>query len=35
MSMAKQATETTEAPEKEVDAPDGPLLDLSDAAVRR
>ncbi|GGF65420.1 RNA polymerase sigma factor RpoD [Azorhizobium oxalatiphilum] len=33
--MAKQATETTEAPEKETDAPDGPLLDLSDAAVRK
>ncbi|MGU3495683.1 RNA polymerase sigma factor RpoD [Xanthobacteraceae bacterium A53D] len=33
--MAKQATETTEAPEKENDAPDGPLLDLSDAAVRK
>ncbi len=34
-SMAKQATETSEAPEKENDAPDGPLLDLSDAAVRK
>ncbi|TCT08189.1 RNA polymerase sigma factor RpoD [Aquabacter spiritensis] len=33
--MAKQATETTEAPEKETEAPDGPLLDLSDAAVRK
>jgi RNA polymerase primary sigma factor len=35
MSMAKQATEATEAPEKENDSPDGPLLDLSDAAVRK
>ncbi|OYW59731.1 MAG: RNA polymerase sigma factor RpoD, partial [Rhizobiales bacterium 12-68-15] len=33
--MAKQATETSEAPEKENEAPDGPLLDLSDAAVRK
>ncbi|WP_454917787.1 RNA polymerase sigma factor RpoD [Xanthobacter sediminis] len=33
--MAKQSAETTEAPEKETDAPDGPLLDLSDAAVRK
>ncbi|MEP9369320.1 RNA polymerase sigma factor RpoD [Xanthobacter sp. VNH20] len=33
--MAKQATEATEAPEKENDSPDGPLLDLSDAAVRK
>ncbi len=33
--MAKQATEATEAPEKEAEAPDGPLLDLSDAAVRK
>ena len=33
--MAKQASETSEAPEKENDAPDGPLLDLSDAAVRK
>ncbi|MFG1291146.1 RNA polymerase sigma factor RpoD [Xanthobacter versatilis] len=33
--MAKQSSEATEAPEKETDAPDGPLLDLSDAAVRK
>ncbi len=33
--MAKQSAEMTEAPEKENDAPDGPLLDLSDAAVRK
>ena len=33
--MAKQATETSEAPEKENETPDGPLLDLSDAAVRK
>ncbi len=33
--MAKQSAETTEAPEKENDAPDGPLLDLSVAAVRK
>ncbi|MGQ3673712.1 RNA polymerase sigma factor RpoD [Xanthobacter sp. TB0136] len=33
--MAKQSAETTEAPEKENDAPDGPLLDLSVATVRK
>ncbi|MGQ3676587.1 RNA polymerase sigma factor RpoD [Xanthobacter sp. TB0139] len=33
--MAKQSAETTEAPEKENDGPDGPLLDLSVAAVRK
>ncbi|MFT0859777.1 RNA polymerase sigma factor RpoD [Ancylobacter sp. G4_0304] len=33
--MAKQAAEATEAPEKDGDAPDSPLLDLSDAAVRK
>jgi RNA polymerase primary sigma factor len=33
--MAKQAAEATEAPEKDVDTPDSPLLDLSDSAVRK
>ncbi|MCB4771096.1 RNA polymerase sigma factor RpoD [Ancylobacter sp. Lp-2] len=33
--MAKQAAEATEAPEKDGDTPDSPLLDLSDAAVRK
>ncbi|HSI40532.1 MAG TPA: RNA polymerase sigma factor RpoD [Xanthobacteraceae bacterium] len=33
--MAKQAAETAEAPEKDGDTPDSPLLDLSDAAVRK
>ncbi|WP_425105533.1 RNA polymerase sigma factor region1.1 domain-containing protein, partial [Ancylobacter sp.] len=33
--MAKQAAEATEAPEKDGDTPDSPLLDLSDAGVRK
>ena len=33
--MAKQAADATEAPEKDGDTPDSPLLDLSDAAVRK
>ncbi|MFK8250709.1 RNA polymerase sigma factor RpoD [Ancylobacter terrae] len=33
--MAKQAAETAEAPEKDGETPDSPLLDLSDAAVRK
>ncbi|QIB32592.1 RNA polymerase sigma factor RpoD [Ancylobacter pratisalsi] len=33
--MAKQAAEATEAPEKDGETPDSPLLDLSDAAVRK
>ena len=33
--MANTPAETKDAPEKETEAPDSPLLDLSDAAVRR
>ncbi|WP_029348807.1 RNA polymerase sigma factor RpoD [Bosea sp. 117] len=33
--MAKQAAEATEAPEKDGETPDSPLLDLSDAGVRK
>jgi RNA polymerase primary sigma factor len=33
--MAKQAAEATEAPEKDGETPDSPLLDLSDSAVRK